>query len=567
MKSHIEVSKHIENENFDLGTIFEEIKEYFLLLLNHSSYITKIEKDEISKDDIHEYINDILGFSKFTDEEFKSLILPAMKLIINEKIDVCKGLYSLSEIQDDTIKIITLYILLERESKASSIYKSIKNSKSASKPSRIITAFHNFYFFKDLLKKIQPHLPPIYEKLSMFLNIKEVVIEKNNRFYLYIVTFDWERLIRDFENIRNETLNINNNKCTDINREKEKAAKILESGRVSNLTLYNFVNAIKLIRERIPKKKYVEINFLDIANKIRDDVKSFIEINPIMVTAYVLLGFIKDSIDIDKEIIAEYRKTTERIEDKLIKLEKTYQSVVNRIKNNIEDQEKDQLSAIASEIEQIKNEWPSQCPTTIIKLGQIEKSYNEIKYKIKLAMSLLFNLEKKFINRYNELKNESETFKQESVQNEEQIREPNLEHIEEKNKFAEEQQEKIKNYKDEVAKNRKDKEKQKYSRLLSSSSFINSVDNDDKDKTVIYKNSEIDALLKKLSSNNLKLLKAILAHERGITFNQVCNLITNHLGGSVSEIGNGSAHKRIELQKYTMKIIGSPGIAGKLINY
>ncbi len=54
----------------------------------------------------------------------------------------------------------------------------------------------------------------------------------------------------------------------------------------------------------------------------------------------------------------------------------------------------------------------------------------------------------------------------------------------------------------------------------------------------------------------------ILEGKRGVNFKKVSSLITSKLGGTISEIGNGSSHKRIELQSYITEMVTQTGVVG-----
>jgi len=72
-----------------------------------------------------------------------------------------------------------------------------------------------------------------------------------------------------------------------------------------------------------------------------------------------------------------------------------------------------------------------------------------------------------------------------------------------------------------------------------------------------YKNLDVEEILLSMSDDYFNLLMDLFEFKKGVKYSRVCDLITNQFGGSIEEIGNGSSHKRICLDKYLVDIISS----------
>ncbi|HTM64648.1 MAG TPA: hypothetical protein VL360_09170 [Gammaproteobacteria bacterium] len=76
---------------------------------------------------------------------------------------------------------------------------------------------------------------------------------------------------------------------------------------------------------------------------------------------------------------------------------------------------------------------------------------------------------------------------------------------------------------------------------------------------VTFVNQSVEERLRNLNNAGIKVLTSLFNFEKGVRYDDVCRVITDQLGGKIMEVGNGSSHKRILLDKYMIELTAHEG--------
>lgn len=106
-------------------------------------------------------------------------------------------------------------------------------------------------------------------------------------------------------------------------------------------------------------------------------------------------------------------------------------------------------------------------------------------------------------------------------------------------------------YRDSIENARKEKE----ASLLKSKPIAQAV----APAVTLFKNVTMEARLCHLNKDGIAVLTALFNFEKDVHYADVCRVITEQLGGSIKEVGNGSSHKRIILDKYLIELTAHEG--------
>ncbi len=206
-----------------------------------------------------------------------------------------------------------------------------------------------------------------------------------------------------------------------------------------------------------------------------------------------------------------------------------------------------QIHELNEKIKDLESKWPTACPAEYTSVDTIKAQSKLTEESLEEVSVQLGSINESLLHRITEFQ-EREQIKQSKLEMTE--REESIKAQEERQAFLDKEAKKLQNYKLSIESRRKDKE------LLQKNSLFATTKPKEEEQTLVeYKNTKMDDLLNKLSPQQLDFILSIINLEKtGITFDQVSNFIVNHLDGKVLEIGNGSSHKRIVLEKYIIKV-------------
>lgn len=263
-------------------------------------------------------------------------------------------------------------------------------------------------------------------------------------------------------------------------------------------------------------------------------------ISPMVAQLEKIYPIIKEHLDYLKsrqELIAHYHQYRFDIDKKLMQLESQYRIVKNMVKKI--KSLKQSLSEERSEVLSLTNAlWPEQFPENIVVDASAQKTLEFMLSKSLVSIEafiIKLNLTEEKL-----LKDQEKHLQTMSIAEEYKM----LSVSQEASLFKQQQAQKLKQFEDEVASKRKEK------LLLEPSSISNQTaipaSNEKEAQSVSYGNSDFAITYSKLSRNKKALLKSILNQESGLRYRKVMSLFTT-LGGTITEIGNGSSHKRLKL--------------------
>lgn len=567
MENH-RIELTIDHCIIEVETIIETRISY---LFSHYKYLRGIQKGEICLEDKQAYFVDIFGL-KLSIDEINNNVLMQLIEVVEIHLRLYQELRKATHFENKEIATSLLYVLIDYQFGHSFHLKKIMDSKLVNKEYKFQAAFNDYNILKLLKNILKPFLSESYTALSQIIVVRGIFEQKKEirgteTTFRNAVSYRWDefgkkivKLIKARAELKNETPR-NESKNT-VRKEKQQEFIQFLSQAPKDFPqeqLQSFMQVFQmagLVKQRMQLNKNAPTGTdIERLALLRENVLFFYESYPIfskftnLVTSYSAQ---LDAINLKNKAVKYYNNTATQIKSSIVDLLEKLSSVANRIHALVVDEQYQQtvssiqenLSAMKENLEEVYSLWSKECPEEIKNNKEVEELENEFNKNCK-KIEVKLKKFSSFCNQIGKVPSLSTTNKTDEI-----IRlnyEENKRQREQRVHYLNQRAEENKAYKDNVNRKREEKSQlARYSAILPRKEIQFST---------IHKNENMEKLLDQLSDYHINLIKSILRHEKNIKSSEVYTLITNHLGGTISEIGNGSSHKRIQLQKAYVEII------------
>lgn len=543
-----------QSKEYSLLELKEIIEGRYLYLIQHAVYLRRIQNNLVSEDNIREYLQDVFNLKCEINEDFKNKVLLSLISTVNDRLEVCKKLRKFVSNSDNNQAIAMLLLEVDFNLALNNDFKSIQHY-SVSQQSRILTAFNSadFYqFLLDSLKKINSDfcktLQNIYKiiiKKNTVTSSKSVVVDN-----IASLHFSWDYLGRSLKfdlttftmthkvDVKSQS---NNPLPEDLNKKLAVLTMMTtEISRIKNLNKKN-------INNNIDNKTFLE-----------DNAIAFSKVYPLWKEVNDSFSEAMTKVEEAKNFEKAYRKKRnvafteiKSIENQLLIFNITTKKLENLWPEDARLIDiKKSTDLISKKIIELRTLWPEKPDEklTLTDLADKESGFHEAYLQLLKDVDplsqIIFSANKDIKDDQLRVKNEQQQkLRKEELKQQEEL----MNTAKERENFKLAKQKQLEDFKAEVIRRSAEKAKQQQdqsSNIIASSPQI-----------TVYKNVAFSELVDQLKPKHLALIKLILQQNSGVTFHKVKNLIVKHLKGRVDEIGNGSSHKRIELNKYYIEIV------------
>lgn len=534
-------------KNISFDELVKVIEGHSHYLSHHASYIKKIEAGLVSEEDIQCYLEDVFQIKKITKDEFVKAILPTLKDTIKIRISDNNELLQSTKMEDKDQALCYCHFILNFQLTFITVQKNIARSKEVHYLDKIQSAFNSYDDLKFLQKSLENKLPSYISDFNTVFIIKEKFETKYSRKnimekdYSAVRNIHWEAFGRNLKLELGKTLSffqgVGNN------------AKV----PAEFLTLLQYIKDIGVQDKKNRADFKKDLTEEQEASIFKENIELFFRVNPLFQKLQDWIKNEKQAATDRKILIEFYKEITAKTKSELTILKKQYQvciNLLNQDKRNseLEKELEKNLKSLQKTINKLSQQLPEECPLELKTKDEIEEKLNNFYETQHQVVKKLDEIHQKLIEYHQEMKTLAAAKKAES----ERVEQEKIALLQKQCEELAEKKAGYQKFKDDQLK-KKEERKQSRERLAESTTAMNDVSQN----VTLFKNVVMEDLLNKLSSNHLILLKSILMLEIGATYDDVYYLITNHLGGKISEIGNGSSHKRIQLEKFYVEMITS----------
>jgi|GEM_PF-5542927 len=511
-----------------LSDIQQIIEARLRFLLQMKLYLTDIQADKIDIEEVIIFLKDVVGIKISTDHKKKSSLIEALKNNVDKQFKVYQELKKCFDIADKKVGLCLLRKLLEFYYRIS-FHKNKINANLADKlalESKADFSFNEHEALKSLQNLFEKIFPDEYKDIDKLIKIKE-----NSHSYLsggstfgdtticWKITWRpyWHRLKSLFEEVTKlkpqlqqispEELQVKHDQILAFFRDTADNA-IAEHGE------RNDNGNIELLKKQITLYfTYCEsVKFL---TQLRDQSKKEKQLNELYQNAINKISLVRE------ELLKKLALLDEMLQQESQEKDAWYnetQVILVKLKVDILNLDKD-IDLKRNDEDRIQS-----------RMASMEEREADLNKKI-------IDLEEQISIKQSEKKRQEDDRQKKIKQ---QIEEENKKIAE----FRDEKKCLLAEYKKEVSENRCQVKNQNLVQMTSQNEVKNN--NDSNNSKLI--NEELKEKLRKLHQRDLDLICFIYQKDRSLKFRKIATLITK-LGGTIAEIGNGTSHKRIYLNK------------------
>ncbi|KTC77066.1 hypothetical protein [Legionella brunensis] len=523
-------------------------------LISHKIYLFKMARNEINQEDIVGYAQDIFNV-KVTPKEFQISYLPVLEKTLSERINFFKEIRRIASLKN-TQAIAILNLILDYEMRYSISSRDRIKSKDVEIQEKLSATFHELDSLKLLHTQLQPILPPNYEQLAQTIKFKDRTSKKKRirngeEFHQSSVNISFLEPISQGVNV-NEVLIDLLKEVTEIKSPFKKDF----SHELTQVTL-----AEKSISATIAEYKSKFQEHKETIQKIENHVNTFFAVDQHYQKIIDIINNFKTQVNYAlsltnayKNFVIEGRKKLNEINSSFAATHQLFKDLKSGKKTFITTSfvESD-FDSVIEIIAIIKKRLNDEFPQEISTLEELEIFTIECNRSMDEVLGQIKGMNASLTTCFEQVKQmEAEQLRQaqeQQVKNEKRQLELLEQRKREQDNFAQTQKEKLEQFRHEVNQKREDK---KLAQMRDQAK--SEVDTPEK-QTPTYKNVAMEAMLNALKPKHVALLREILEGKRGIKYKKIHSLITKHLGGTISEVGNGSSHKRIQLENYITDMI------------
>lgn len=553
-----------------------------LYLAEHAKFLTAyIEGTNTNQQAIQDYLSDIFNISKSAiiiknndiDGSFVTT-LKSLKEGLRERakqLMVLKNCISNEELEEDTDRALcTLSFFLEKFYNESKLYKPYNNMSDVSWQEKVKISFHQTELFNRIRKNLPPILPSSVSDFSkVFRSIEKVRKVRHNGQDQYSLSQDIVYGWKEYHDEIMQKLNKAKSIYSDMDKDADylKITKLMKEIEAFIETPSSIRDKSKAkIRENVAYKTtdgVAPVNQLDFQKTCEVDqfskilqpkIKIFFTVDKPVKAYLKKLHVICEEIKEVNEINSYSQQQFKNIKIQLDLLREAYQRCKTREalfsqKMKIDETFHDAIILQQGRLDDLLNSCAVVCTMNFSSVAAVNQQINVFNDAIEEISKNI----KSFNQTLNALNNDQ---KHQVEVRQRQIEHELLAKQQEQRTYQQNKAKELKEYKLEVEHQRAEKAKLKNLKLTNSKA--------DEENTVTiekFVNTSMEAKISALSESKLILLEQILDEKlrphnsKDITFEKVCLLIEKDLEGTVSEVGNGSSHKRIEIEKLYVEII------------
>lgn len=574
-RNTIESNKLSKPDSID--TIKAMLSSHFQLLSQHCIYLAKIQRGSIVDEEVEAYLQDITGESNFDIELFRVHKAPELISNLKRRLDAYIKFIEIFKKYDQEVAIPTLYFQLSLSLEYFRAVANIKSARKIRENFKVFTQSDDIEQVTLLIKKIKK-LPFIADgRFDKFISIKRInrktIINHQTMQEApeYIFEYDWLSIVKQQKkreascsrlrslmmnsqattssNVSNAVSNVSNavvvtidfDASQDADGEQDlvsKAVNLMSEFRQKMLT----VEEMKFLREPSDERLAENIKVYCRVYPVTQELsRVMVKIDKMLDNALAFKNRYKDSLN---KIVAKKIFYLENIKllAKSIDIFSSENTAYQKDFNDLFIRLSKLKSKIGDDFQFVTSGINYDGSDEII-----GKQLSVAEEKYKLIKAELQSINADFLKIAEEI---------EGLKNSTQISAPNIsanKKITERERFLAEREKINLEYKEKIAAKRTEKKVQ------------NSIDAVEKaadrveavQSITTYKNLDVEEILLSMSDDYFNLLMDLFEFKKGVKYSRVCDLITNQFGGSIEEIGNGSSHKRICLDKYLVDIISS----------
>lgn len=517
--------------------ILELIENRLRFFLELKIYLSKIRANQIEAEELIQFLRDVVGINITAVHKEKENLIELIVDKVELQFRSYRELKQCFNIEDKRLSLNVFKLLLDLNLSFSRISASqLKDKeKKLTLDSKVALAFSDYDFFKELTTIFKQLIPSEMIRLDKLICIKEPALKQQKTGTLLEGTIDvhfgvkWKpfklALVNRVQRLQQYTQQGHTNFTL------EEAAPFFEKfGRLVEQTAENEIfKAQESNFDLLKRQASLFFDYEEIFNSI-------------------------DLLEKEMKTTAEKIKINDKINQQYQKEQRQFTTITDHLKTKIAE-----VAAL------FKDKFKqSDRPFAEFKLMLDALQEDISHYSQSSALSDSQNSLEELLNSSAQLKSQGVTleaqiatlkqiFHETSLAQEAQAlaQEASLAQLkaeEEKIKIADffkERQVKLQAYKLQIEMSRQSKLEQSKQAQEAMPSRDEAKDESSSSHSTV--NQEIEYFLKKLHEDDVQMIQAIFELKRGLTYKTAKNLIINKLGGSISEIGNGSSHKRIRL--------------------
>lgn len=587
------INAHTKDKHNTLVALAARVRAHQKYLMAHHAYIVDINDGKVSQDKVSHYMQETYNVK--LDESVTS-ILNYAKIIFGIEIKSYKSIDRLMDIFENQHEyteesidkaILTFKIFCQLNSAKTEMVdynwtKQLKNTQFPNLKTKLLDTL-GLKYSSYLGNYIDSFVPGQYQGILQVIQFKKRSFDYFSGYY--DVTLNWHSYVQPK---KEGLLTIIKEMNKRIELQEERATFNIVEKMLTKIDDHSFEDEFNKFMEP-RKEKYKK----ELQNKVAGLI---VEVNPatthgiglnILFKQVMEVENIKNSHTVKNSITVEPENALEFIQNIINKcyeiyhtldkckayIEKEYRLIklneeLNRKENNI----KTKINTLKKSMDDVKTsdvftklqEIPDKVDN---QLALIERSVNEMEKQYRYLFSSVDELTEGSINQFyeetcakekdvttaietlhselNSIYIEAEERREAKQKKQEEREARRLEEIEsERKQYQSEADEKIKNRHEQVAKKRAEAK-------------LNAVNKQKPlptpNETIKFINEGLENRFLALSSSDFRLLNNIVNKSAGVNYEAALTLIRK-LGGSVSEIGNGSSHKCIELDKLIIEV-------------
>lgn len=602
-------SKSKEKNNLSLAQMLPLIKAHIEFLVDHKIYLEKMIAGQVSKADYDAYFVEIFGFTIDPRES----LLSDLVYVTNNKIRLYEKLLEIMKpletpdlvTQDEKVKIACALKLIFKFFSKDILQPIALSGVPNNKIAKILKPFNDSAFMEPLLPQLDKYIPKDhYSAIESIIKFHKIDLNKNthsNKATNFTnICFKPELRWTQYFQRRNAEVHAIFRKTMTAEEYAEEYAKMQKESQLNpdfGKTVFSEVNQVIEEHENAYRQTLRQIQATNELTtqppaKIRFEaesayhlksymnVKDMTENRELELKAHPItyfhefIPFVKKNVDdyfyadkvFDKYVAFNVqhetiRKNTDIMCEKeeqakilLTKLEKSVDNALRLAKtDNIKEQAQhllSQLDEIKKHVSEMKANWEDSLPESIdasINIADIKYCYHLLTEQAKMLEKQLDKIKSELTQLLRDFQAKKSGKDNETVTKLDFVTEDKKAQALATAHYFEEVQAKTATWKDKVAKMRKLKEEQAAKDKIIPTPI-------EEPAAITYIDVSMKELILNLSDKHFARLRAIVHKIPGIEFKQVVNLIRKHLNGQVEEIGNGSSHKCITLNKLIKEV-------------
>ncbi|GEM_PF-3684906 len=598
----------------DLTQVAQIMNSHFEFLKENKSYINEILEGKKSEEEAKRYLYDVYGLRCLPGNAHELVIL--LKSAIDDKLQIYQPLEELtnrlensSQLSLDEIQKIACILKLSLN--FIPLFKKVANSQHITN-TILIKLFVDVDFYESIVKILNKYIPKEdFANLEKIIKLGKIKVSEENKpetqaqtgsttfsaiTIKALLNFNWEIYIHKRQNeiLQVVKKSIGDKKMQEFFQEvkdnfsqlEEKQQKIItdlkenykqeleaiqESGDLTKKPSaaaafqLEFLKVSKDCQEADKLLNKVETNgadLRDLYHLVKDNVYEYFKVRD----AYDKAVKLEQKMDEIEQLRNAFIKKHKLRKSQLVDLQTSINKLITIAKSENMKIESEQSLSDLNEIkilfEASVRDWLEiydtdiyTCDLTINDITNCYKSFSKVIDSIQNQIDRIKNdIKQSLITCHTRKECDQPQLPAQRAQEIKNNRELQEQYQQNRLTQLEENRKKIADYRRNVAAVREEKKRKQsdINNTINSVSIFNS-NNNSTTSIVKFINTDIENIILNLNSRQFGILSDIVNERTGIKYNEVISII-RACGGEISEIGNGSSHKRIRLNKLITEI-------------